>query len=195
MPTPSCHASTVVELPGGDLMAAWFGGTGEGNPDVAIWGARRHAGQWQPPWNWCANPKRPPGTPSCFTPETASSGCTTSSEPRRAVDRGAHVQHRRRAHVVQARAPARRLYVPIRANPWCSLRADRQRQFGGELQFLGRLGGAQHRFRQDLVALRPHRSPRRRHHPTQRCTGGRQAPALLRALQSNGEDLRFGFLR
>ena len=40
MPTPSCHASTVVELPGGDLMAAWFGGTGEGNPDVAIWGAR-----------------------------------------------------------------------------------------------------------------------------------------------------------
>ncbi len=45
-PTPSCHASTVVELPGGDLQAAWFGGAREGAPDVAIWGARRKAGGW-----------------------------------------------------------------------------------------------------------------------------------------------------
>lgn len=49
MPTPSCHASTIVELASGDLMAAWFGGDGEGRPDVAIWGARRHEGKWQPP--------------------------------------------------------------------------------------------------------------------------------------------------
>ena len=35
-PFPSCHASTVVELANGDLMSAWFGGTGEGKPDVAI---------------------------------------------------------------------------------------------------------------------------------------------------------------
>ena len=27
MPTPSCHASTVVETRPGELMAAWFGGT------------------------------------------------------------------------------------------------------------------------------------------------------------------------
>jgi predicted neuraminidase len=27
MPTPSCHASTIVELRPGELMAAWFGGT------------------------------------------------------------------------------------------------------------------------------------------------------------------------
>jgi predicted neuraminidase len=48
-PFPSCHASTVVELKNGDLMAAWFGGTGEGHPDVAIWGSRRSAGHWSPP--------------------------------------------------------------------------------------------------------------------------------------------------
>ena len=40
-PFPSCHASTVVALKGGELMAAWFGGTAEGAPDVAIWGSRR----------------------------------------------------------------------------------------------------------------------------------------------------------
>lgn len=48
-PFPSCHASTVVALKGGDLMAAWFGGTAEGAPDVAIWGSRRVAGKWTAP--------------------------------------------------------------------------------------------------------------------------------------------------
>jgi len=47
MPTPSCHASTVVELKDGSLMAAWFGGTREGAADVAIWGARRTSRGWQ----------------------------------------------------------------------------------------------------------------------------------------------------
>ena len=49
MPTPSCHASTVVQLKDGSLMTAWFGGTAEGSPDVAIWGARRTAGGWHAP--------------------------------------------------------------------------------------------------------------------------------------------------
>jgi predicted neuraminidase len=46
---PECHASTVVVLKGGELMAAWFGGTKEGAPDVAIWGSRRVAGKWSAP--------------------------------------------------------------------------------------------------------------------------------------------------
>ncbi len=49
MPTPSCHASTIVETRPGEFMAAWFGGTAEGRPDVAIWGARRTAGRWSAP--------------------------------------------------------------------------------------------------------------------------------------------------
>ena len=46
---PECHASTVVVLKNGELMAAWFGGTKEGAPDVAIWGSRRVAGKWSAP--------------------------------------------------------------------------------------------------------------------------------------------------
>jgi predicted neuraminidase len=49
MPTVSCHASTIVELKPGELMAAWFGGSAEGKPDVAIWGSRRQNGRWQTP--------------------------------------------------------------------------------------------------------------------------------------------------
>lgn len=47
-PFPECHASTVVETPSG-LLAAWFGGTRERNPDVGIWISRLSAGRWTPP--------------------------------------------------------------------------------------------------------------------------------------------------
>ena len=47
-PFPSCHASTIAETQLG-LVAAWFGGTDEGKPDVRIW-ISRHDGQgWSPP--------------------------------------------------------------------------------------------------------------------------------------------------
>jgi predicted neuraminidase len=39
-PYPECHASTIVETDQHDLVAAWFGGTKEKNPDVCIWVAR-----------------------------------------------------------------------------------------------------------------------------------------------------------
>jgi len=41
---PSCHASTLVELPGGELLAAWFAGSEEGASDTAELGARRAPG-------------------------------------------------------------------------------------------------------------------------------------------------------
>src|ERR1019366_7513404 len=47
-PFPECHASTIAEPPGG-LVAAWFGGTGERNPDVGIWVSRQEDGKWTPP--------------------------------------------------------------------------------------------------------------------------------------------------
>jgi len=46
---PESHASTIVALKNGELMAAWFGGTKEGAPDVAIWGSRRVNGKWTAP--------------------------------------------------------------------------------------------------------------------------------------------------
>ncbi len=44
----SCHASTIAESQG-HLLAAWFGGTGEGHADVGIWLARFEGGKWTPP--------------------------------------------------------------------------------------------------------------------------------------------------
>jgi len=47
-PFPSCHASTIVETTNG-ILAAWFGGTAEKNPDVGIWVSRKEGGQWSAP--------------------------------------------------------------------------------------------------------------------------------------------------
>ena len=47
-PFPSCHASTIAETKGG-LIAAWFGGTAEKNPDVGIWISRHDGRVWSGP--------------------------------------------------------------------------------------------------------------------------------------------------
>ena len=62
-PFPSAHASTIVELKNGDLLSAWFGGSDEGQPDVAIWSARRTAGKWSEPVELV----REPGI-ACYNP-------------------------------------------------------------------------------------------------------------------------------
>lgn len=46
-PYPQCHASTIAETPEG-MVAAWFGGTKERNPDVGIWVSRLVEGKWTP---------------------------------------------------------------------------------------------------------------------------------------------------
>lgn len=56
-PFPSAHASNVVELHGGDLMASWFGGSAEGKPDIAIWASRRHDGKWSAPAELAREPQ------------------------------------------------------------------------------------------------------------------------------------------
>jgi predicted neuraminidase len=66
MPVPSCHASTVVELRDGRVMAAWFGGAGEGKPDVAIWGAVRENGRWNAPAVLVREPAIPTYNPVLF---------------------------------------------------------------------------------------------------------------------------------
>ena len=47
-PFPESHASTIVETPEG-LVAAWFGGTKEKNPDCCIWISRNVKGKWTAP--------------------------------------------------------------------------------------------------------------------------------------------------
>ncbi len=48
---PECHASTLVETSRG-LVAAWFGGTKEKNPDVGIWSSYNDGNGWTTPKEW-----------------------------------------------------------------------------------------------------------------------------------------------
>src|SRR5690606_10916558 len=47
-PFPSCHASTIEQTPQG-LVAAFFGGTDEGEKDVGIWVVRHNGERWTAP--------------------------------------------------------------------------------------------------------------------------------------------------
>ena len=49
--TNSCHASTVLPLSDGSVVAAWFGGSAEGNNDVKIWVSIRENGKWSEPYS------------------------------------------------------------------------------------------------------------------------------------------------
>jgi len=49
--TPSCHASTIVEIEPNHLMVAWFGGSAEGNKDVGIYLSSNPGGSWSAPRN------------------------------------------------------------------------------------------------------------------------------------------------
>jgi len=48
-PFPSSHAATIVETTNGTLLASWFGGTYERNPDVCIYVSRYLNGKWTAP--------------------------------------------------------------------------------------------------------------------------------------------------
>ena len=49
---PECHGATIVELKNGDLIASYFGGTKERNPDCGIWVSRKAKGAktWTAPY-------------------------------------------------------------------------------------------------------------------------------------------------
>lgn len=49
-PFDSAHASTLLPLRDGGVLAAWFGGAWEKTRDVAIWAAKRVNGVWQAPF-------------------------------------------------------------------------------------------------------------------------------------------------
>lgn len=61
--TGSCHASTLVELPEGDVVAAWFAGSWEGKGDVAIRLSIRRDGAWTDPVTVADEPDVPHWNP------------------------------------------------------------------------------------------------------------------------------------
>ena len=65
-PFRSAHASTLVESRSGGYLAAWFGGTAEGAPDVAIWMASRDATGWTAPVEIAVEPNVPCWNPVLF---------------------------------------------------------------------------------------------------------------------------------
>lgn len=66
-PFQQCHASTIVDLPNGDLLAAWFGGKEEGDNSVEIWLSRKPAGGiWTPPQAVTDFPEMPCWNPVLF---------------------------------------------------------------------------------------------------------------------------------
>src|SRR5580765_4127838 len=66
-PFPSAHASTIAETRDG-LVAAWFGGTKERDPDVGIWVSRHDGTRWSAPVE-VANGVQPDGTRHpCWNP-------------------------------------------------------------------------------------------------------------------------------
>lgn len=48
-PFDNSHASTLIETKENNIIAAWFAGSKEKAPDVAIWAARRINGIWEAP--------------------------------------------------------------------------------------------------------------------------------------------------
>lgn len=65
-PTPECHASTVLPLPDGTVLAAWFGGTRESTGDVDIWVSRFENGEWSKPYRISAYRTIPHWNPVLF---------------------------------------------------------------------------------------------------------------------------------
>ncbi len=46
---PSAHASTLAQLPSGELLALWWAGARESAPDVAIYASRWNGARWSAP--------------------------------------------------------------------------------------------------------------------------------------------------
>lgn len=69
LPTANAHASTVLPLPDGTVLAAWFGGSKEGKNDVDIWVARREENGWCEPQKVSYAAKIPHWNPVLFLRE------------------------------------------------------------------------------------------------------------------------------
>lgn len=74
---PECHGATIVELKNGDLVASFFGGTKERNPDCCIWVCRKPKGATE----WSAPYLAADGVFSLNDPQAPLAGITAESTP------------------------------------------------------------------------------------------------------------------
>ena len=74
---PECHGATIVELKNGDLVASFFGGTKERNPDCCIWVCRKPKGATE----WSAPYLAADGVFSLDDPQAVLAGITAESTP------------------------------------------------------------------------------------------------------------------
>lgn len=68
-PFASCHASTLLPLADGTVLAAWFGGTRESADDVAIWLSLRSSATWSAPEKAADEEGLPHWNPVLFSPD------------------------------------------------------------------------------------------------------------------------------
>lgn len=61
-----CHASTLIHLKDGQFIAAWFGGTKEGDDDVGIWMTRGRPDHWEKPFEVAKIKEEPHWNPVLF---------------------------------------------------------------------------------------------------------------------------------
>jgi predicted neuraminidase len=84
IPTPCVqnHAGFIAPLPGGDLGCAWFAGTQEGIPDIAIHFARLPAGGqgWADPQRISDDPTRSEQNPLLFTAPDGALWCLWTAQ-------------------------------------------------------------------------------------------------------------------
>ena len=81
---PSAHSATVTQLKNGDLVAAYFGGTYERNPDVCIYVNRKAKGDKE----WSAPILAADGVFKLGTPEAANAGLAPLDTASTAADKG-----------------------------------------------------------------------------------------------------------
>ena len=74
---PQCHAATIVETKKGDLVATYFGGKHERNPDVCIWASIKKKGQQE----WSKPILAADGVFTLGTPNAIIAGITAESTP------------------------------------------------------------------------------------------------------------------
>jgi len=109
-PFPQCHASSICETSRG-LVATWFGGTKESDPDVGIWVSYHDGAGWSTPKEWangiqhsgkrypCWNPVlfQPPGdAPTLLFFKVGPSPSNWWGEVMVSYDRGRTFRDRRR---------------------------------------------------------------------------------------------------